>query len=136
MALSIDSLKRALGSFGRSLPGRARLDGPRESILASYDASYGGATAWNGAGPPSDPANNKEAAERYFTLITEFLRPRVSRCWRAGTWEPRPSGEAAGIAESGTLRTAMMLEHCGASAARAGELGIFAPLWVTIGRKP
>ena len=73
MALSIDSLKRALGSFGRSLPGRARLDGPRESILASYDASYGGATAWNGAGPPSDPANSKEAAERYFTLITEFF---------------------------------------------------------------
>jgi hypothetical protein len=30
----------------------------------------------------------------------------------------------------------MMLEHCGASAARAGELGIFTPLWVTIGRKP
>jgi len=108
----------------RSLPGRARLDGPRESVLASYDAYYGGATAWNGASPASDPANNKEAAEPYFTLITEFFEYG---------W-----GDAflAGIAEPGTLRTAMMLEHGGASAARAGEPGIFTPLWVTIGRKP
>ena len=29
-----------------------------------------------------------------------------------------------------------MLEHCGFSAATAGELGIFTPAWVTIARVP
>ncbi|KAJ1450964.1 S-adenosyl-L-methionine-dependent methyltransferase [Pelagophyceae sp. CCMP2097] len=44
--------------------------------------------------------------------------------------------ETLGLAEKGTLRTAMMLEHCGYSAATAGELGIFTPAWVTISRVP
>jgi len=44
--------------------------------------------------------------------------------------------EIIGLAEKGTLRTAMMLEHCGYSAATAGELGIFTPAWVTIARVP
>lgn len=44
--------------------------------------------------------------------------------------------ETIGLAEKGTLRTAMMLEHCGYSAATAGELGIFTPAWVTIARVP
>jgi sterol 24-C-methyltransferase len=44
--------------------------------------------------------------------------------------------EWVGIAEKGTLRTAMMLEHCGYSAATSGELGIFTPAWVTIGIVP
>lgn len=44
--------------------------------------------------------------------------------------------ESIGVAEKGTLRTAMMLEHCGYSAATAGELGIFTPAWVTIARVP
>jgi len=44
--------------------------------------------------------------------------------------------EAIGLAEKGTLRTALMLEHCGYSAATAGELGIFTPAWVTVSRVP
>jgi sterol 24-C-methyltransferase len=44
--------------------------------------------------------------------------------------------ETIGVAEPGTLRTALMLEHCGFSAATAGELGIFTPAWVTIARVP
>ena len=44
--------------------------------------------------------------------------------------------EIIGVAEPGTLRTALMLEHCGFSAATAGELGIFTPAWVTISRVP
>ena len=44
--------------------------------------------------------------------------------------------ETFGVAEPGTLRTALMLEHCGFSAATAGELGIFTPAWVTIARVP
>jgi sterol 24-C-methyltransferase len=44
--------------------------------------------------------------------------------------------ELIGVAEPGTLRTALMLEHCGFSAATAGELGIFTPAWVTISRVP
>jgi len=44
--------------------------------------------------------------------------------------------EIVGVAEPGTLRTALMLEHCGFSAATAGELGIFTPAWVTIARVP
>ena len=44
--------------------------------------------------------------------------------------------ETVGLAEKGTLRTALMLEHCGYSAATAGELGIFTPAWVTIARVP
>lgn len=41
-----------------------------------------------------------------------------------------------GIAEAGTYRTALMLEHCGYSSAVSGELGIFTPAWVTIGIVP
>ena len=44
--------------------------------------------------------------------------------------------EAVGIAEPGTYRTALMLEHCGLSAALAGQLGIFTPAWLTIARVP
>jgi len=44
--------------------------------------------------------------------------------------------EWVGIAEKGTYRTAWMLEHCGFCAAEAGKLGIFTPLWVTIGVVP
>lgn len=44
--------------------------------------------------------------------------------------------EAVGIAEPGTYRTALMLEHCGLSAALAGELGIFTPAWLTVARVP
>jgi len=44
--------------------------------------------------------------------------------------------EWVGIAEGGTYRTAMMLEHCGWSSATAGEMGIFTPAWVTIGIVP
>merc|ERR1711865_66788 len=44
--------------------------------------------------------------------------------------------EWIGIAEGGTYRTAMMLEHCGWSSATAGEMGIFTPAWVTIGIVP
>ena len=44
--------------------------------------------------------------------------------------------ETIGLAQPGTLRTALMLEHCGYSAATAGELGIFTPAWVTIARVP
>jgi len=44
--------------------------------------------------------------------------------------------ETIGVAEKGTLRTALMLEHCGFGAATAGELGIFTPAWVTIARVP
>eukprot|EP00238_Polyblepharides_amylifera_P009736 CAMPEP_0196580096 /NCGR_PEP_ID=MMETSP1081-20130531/26960_1 /TAXON_ID=36882 /ORGANISM="Pyramimonas amylifera, Strain CCMP720" /LENGTH=351 /DNA_ID=CAMNT_0041899881 /DNA_START=155 /DNA_END=1210 /DNA_ORIENTATION=+ len=44
--------------------------------------------------------------------------------------------ETIGVAEKGTLRTAEMLEHCGYSAAVAGEMHIFTPTWVTISRVP
>merc|ERR1712167_524500 len=44
--------------------------------------------------------------------------------------------ETIGVAEPGTLRTALMLEHCGYSAATAGELRIFTPAWITIARVP
>jgi sterol 24-C-methyltransferase len=44
--------------------------------------------------------------------------------------------ETIGVAEKGTLRTAEMLEHCGWSAAKAGEMHIFTPAWVTISRAP
>merc|ERR1711934_942936 len=44
--------------------------------------------------------------------------------------------EWVGVAEAGTYRTAVMLEHCGYSSATAGELGIFTPAWVTIGIVP
>mgnify|MGYP000086786699 FL=1 len=44
--------------------------------------------------------------------------------------------EAVGIAEPGTYRTALMLEHCGLSAALAGQLGIFTPAWLTTARVP
>merc|ERR1712070_271456 len=40
------------------------------------------------------------------------------------------------IAEPGTYRTALMLEHCGFSASVAGQMNIFTPAWVTIGIKP
>jgi sterol 24-C-methyltransferase len=44
--------------------------------------------------------------------------------------------ELVGIAEAGTFQTSLMLEHCGFSAAVAGEMGIFTPAWVTIGIVP
>jgi len=44
--------------------------------------------------------------------------------------------EKIGIAEKGTFKTSQMLEHCGFSAGAAGEMGVFTPLWVTLGRKP
>jgi sterol 24-C-methyltransferase len=44
--------------------------------------------------------------------------------------------EWIGIAEKGTYRTALMLEHCGYSSAVSGEMGIFTPAWVTIGIVP
>lgn len=44
--------------------------------------------------------------------------------------------EWVGIAEPGTYRTALMLEHCGYSSAVAGEMGIFTPAWVTVGVVP
>jgi sterol 24-C-methyltransferase len=44
--------------------------------------------------------------------------------------------EIIGIAEPGTYRTAVMLEHCGWGSATAGEMGIFTPAWVMVGIKP
>lgn len=44
--------------------------------------------------------------------------------------------EVVGVAEKGTLRTAEMLEHCAWSAAKAGEMHVFTPAWVTISRVP
>ena len=42
--------------------------------------------------------------------------------------------EKVKIAETGTYRTALMMEHCGYSAATAGEMGIFTPMWVMIAK--
>jgi len=44
--------------------------------------------------------------------------------------------EWLGIAEKGTYRTALMLEHCGFCCGSAGEMGIFTPAWVTVGIVP
>jgi len=42
--------------------------------------------------------------------------------------------EAVGVAETGTYKTALMMEHCGYSAAVAGQRGIFTPMWIMIAR--
>ena len=45
-----------------------------EEILARYDNYYSGATDWDTAQQPAhDEHNNAAAAERYFTLITDFF---------------------------------------------------------------
>jgi len=55
-------------------PGKYSLDMTRTDMLAKFDGYYKGATDWNvAAQPPSDATNNREAAERYFTLTTDFL---------------------------------------------------------------
>mmetsp|Transcript_17285 Transcript_17285/g.19329 ORF Transcript_17285/g.19329 Transcript_17285/m.19329 type:complete len:410 (+) Transcript_17285:30-1259(+) len=57
---------------GRS--GSNTLDAARLEILASYDKFYTNATEWDSPVQPAhDEANNKDAAERYFTLITDFF---------------------------------------------------------------
>ena len=57
---------------GRS--GANALDTKRDQLLNRYDEFYKEATAWNTAVQPShDEANNKDPAERYFTLITDFF---------------------------------------------------------------
>merc|ERR1711998_564888 len=54
--------------------GANKLDTERESLLDHYDKFYKGATEWGtDAQPDHDEANNKDAAERYFTLITDFF---------------------------------------------------------------
>lgn len=55
-------------------PGKYALDMKRTDMLAKFDGYYKGADSWDaGAQPPSDATNNREAAERYFTLTTDFL---------------------------------------------------------------
>jgi SAM-dependent methyltransferase len=50
------------------------LDTARQDLLDRYDAFYQNATEWNSPQQPDhDEANNKDAAERYFTLITDFF---------------------------------------------------------------
>jgi len=44
--------------------------------------------------------------------------------------------EKLGIAEEGTFKISRMMEHCAVCAAKAGEEGVFTPLWLTIARKP
>jgi len=56
-----------------AFPGKERKDAASADILARYDRMYGNATEWRGALPTHDAANNAKAAERYFTLITDFF---------------------------------------------------------------
>lgn len=59
-------------------PGKFSLDSDRAKLLGNHEVFYEGAQDWNTEQPaPSDQdnkdMNNKEAAERYFTLITDFF---------------------------------------------------------------
>ncbi|KAK3266281.1 hypothetical protein CYMTET_25082 [Cymbomonas tetramitiformis] len=54
-------------------PGKFELDAERANILAKFDDYYSGAVEWGAEQPSHDEANNKDAAERYFTLITDFF---------------------------------------------------------------
>mmetsp|Transcript_8044 Transcript_8044/g.10227 ORF Transcript_8044/g.10227 Transcript_8044/m.10227 type:complete len:286 (+) Transcript_8044:247-1104(+) len=63
-----------------------------------------------------------------------FTKMRSSHVGRKLTMATVWALEKIGIAEPGTYRTALMMEHCGYSAAVAGEMGIFTPLWVMIAK--
>jgi len=54
-------------------PGKYALDNSRAAINDQFDGYYGTAATWGGTDTPSDPTNNRDAAERYFTLTTDFL---------------------------------------------------------------
>lgn len=55
-------------------PGKFSLDAERASLMGGHEKFYDGAHEWDaGAQPAHDEANNKDAAERYFTLITDFF---------------------------------------------------------------
>ena len=63
-----------------------------------------------------------------------FTKLRSSHFGRKLTMAIVYALEKIGIAETGTYRTALMMEHCGYSAATAGEMGIFTPMWVMIAK--
>lgn len=54
-------------------PGKYSLDNTREQILNKFDDYYGSAATWGGTDTSHDETNNRDAAERYFTLTTDFL---------------------------------------------------------------
>ncbi|KAJ8602157.1 hypothetical protein CTAYLR_003509 [Chrysophaeum taylorii] len=54
-------------------PGKYDLDNTRRAILEQFNTYYGSAASWGGTDTEHDPANNRDAAERYFTLTTDFL---------------------------------------------------------------
>ena len=54
-------------------PGKYALDSTRSQINDQFDAYYGTAAKWGGSDTNHDETNNRDAAERYFTLTTDFL---------------------------------------------------------------
>lgn len=54
-------------------PGKFSLDNSRVAIRDQLDKFYGPSAVWGGADPGHDATNNRDAAERYFTLTTDFL---------------------------------------------------------------
>ena len=55
-------------------PGKFSLDTDRAKLMGNHEVFYEGAQDWNtGDQPAHDEQNNREAAERYFTLITDFF---------------------------------------------------------------
>lgn len=63
-----------------------------------------------------------------------FTRMRSSHFGRKLTMAIVWVLENIGVAEKGTYQTALMMEHCGYSAATAGQMGIFTPMWIMIAR--
>lgn len=106
----------ALGAWGSWFwssvwfPGKYSLDSTRLAIKEEFDDYYGEATSWGGADPGHDKANNRDAAERYFTLTTDFLewgwgdafhmapvKPGWSFLRSMAFWETVFAGEHLGI---------------------------------------
>lgn len=56
-----------------AFPGKTLLDHTRQSINEQFDNYYGASAAWGGEDTTSDATNNRDAAERYFTLTTELM---------------------------------------------------------------
>mmetsp|Transcript_2511 Transcript_2511/g.3279 ORF Transcript_2511/g.3279 Transcript_2511/m.3279 type:complete len:100 (+) Transcript_2511:21-320(+) len=54
-------------------PGKYTLDSTRLAINEQFDKYYGTAATWGGTDTSHDETNNRDAAERYFTLTTDFL---------------------------------------------------------------
>ena len=54
-------------------PGKYALDNSRSAINDEFDGYYGTAAKWGGSDTGHDQTNNRDAAERYFTLTTDFL---------------------------------------------------------------